>query len=279
MILCHQIILALAGSTSGAKPLSGAWVFQKNTQLHAIAPVVGRIGQRLNALGITTSADLDAFWKLVKMRGGVHRGQTIAGRTGRAKCFTVLLEGVACLSTQHEDGTRHIHAFHHTGDFPGLDSLVFPQSAEPSEVQALTSCSIGIIDRDALEQAMQRHPALGRALWRAAMMEAIIIRQRLFTARRPALERVAHLLCEQLTRLGINQGGIPLNQIDVADAVGLSVVHANRIFQELRQLGMLSKQRTLEVVDKKRLEELAAFDGRYLNPSESLSRWDLRIDD
>ena len=105
-----------------------------------------------------------------------------------------------------------------------------------------------------------------------------IVRQRLVVSRRSALERVAHLLCEQLTRLGIDEGVIPLSQIDIADAAGLSVVHTNRIFQELRQLGMLSKQRALEVVDKERLEDLAAFDGRYLDPSESLSRWDLRFD-
>ena len=166
----------------------------------------------------------------------------------------MLLEGVACLSTQHEDGGRQIYAFHYPGDFLGLHSFLFPQSAEPSEVQALTSCSIGTIDRDALEQAIQRHPALGRALWRAALTEVSIFRQRLVVSRRPALQRVAHLLCEQLARLGTDEGVIPLTQIDIADAAGLSVVHINRIFQELRQLGMLSKQRLIEVVNKERLQ-------------------------
>jgi CRP-like cAMP-binding protein len=136
-----------------------------------------------------------------------------------------------------------------------------------------------MIDRDALEQAIHRYPALGRALWRAALSEASIFRQHLVVTRRPALQRVAHLLCEQMARLGIDEGVIPLSQIDVADAAGLSVVHTNRIFQELRQLGMLSGQRAIEVVNKERLQKLAAFDGRYLDSSESLSRWDLRIED
>jgi len=82
-----------------------------------------------------------------------------------------------------------------------------------------------------------------------------------------------------MARLGIDEGIIPLSQTDVADAAGLSVVHTNRIFQDLRQLSMLSKQRALEVVDKEGLEGLAAFDASYLDSSESLSRWDLRIDD
>jgi len=237
------------------------------------------VGQRLNTLGITGSVDLDAFWNLVKVQDGIDRGETIVGRTGLTNHFAVLLEGIACFSTQHEDGARQIYAFHYPGDFLGLHGFVFPRTAEPSEVQALTSCSIGTIDRDALEQAMQRHPALGRALWRAALTEVSIFRQRLVVSRRPALQRVAYLLCEQLVRLGDDERVIPLTQIDVADAAGLSVVHINRVFQELRQLGVLSKQRLIEVVNKDRLQELAAFDPGYLDPGEALSQWDLRIDE
>jgi CRP-like cAMP-binding protein len=228
-------------------------------------------------LGVTGIPDLEAFQKLMTARGSVDRGQTIVGRTGLAKHFVVLLEGVACFSTQHEDGGRQIYAFHYPGDFLGLHSFLFPQSAELSEVQALTSCSISTIDRDELELEIQRHPALGRAFWRAAMTEASIFRQRLVISRQPALQRVAHLLCEQLSRLGIDEGVVPLNQIEVADAVGLSVVHVSRIFQELRQLDVLSKQRLIKVVNKERLQKLAAFDGRYLDLSKPLSRWDVRI--
>ncbi len=185
----------------------------------------------------------------------------------------VLLEGVACFSSQHEDGRRQIHALRYPGDFFGLDGFLSPRSAERSEVQALTRCSIGTIDRDALEQAMQRHPAIGRALWRAALTEVSVFRQRQVVSRLPELQRIAHFLCEQLARLEIDEGVIPLTQIDVADAAGLSVAHANRIFQELRQLDVLSKQPLIEVVNKGHLHKLAAFDARYLDLGESLSRW------
>jgi len=53
-------------------------------------------------------------------------------------------------------------------------------------------------------------------------------------ARWPALQRVAYLIREQLYRLGPESPIIPLSQIDVADAVGLSVVHTNCAFQDLR---------------------------------------------
>jgi CRP-like cAMP-binding protein len=248
---------------------------QQRSVVEVISPVI----QRLKTLGITASADFEAFWKLVRVAPEIDRGQTIVGPADLEKRFTVLLEGVACFATQHSDGGRQIHAFYHPGDFLGLHDSPFPRSAEFSEVQASTSCSVGTIERDALEREIEHHPALGRGLWRAAMTEASILRQRLVVTRRPALQRVAHLLCEQLARLEIDEGVIPLSQIDVANAAGLSVVHINRIFQELRQLGLLSKQRVIEVVDKVRLQELAAFDGSYLNLGASPFRWDLRIDD
>ena len=221
---------------------------------------------------------LKVFGKLMKVRGGICRGKSLADTMRSARHFTVLLEGLACMTTRHEDGARQIYAFHYPGDFLGLHGFLHPESTERIEVEALSNCSIGTIDRDILEQTMQRHPVLGKALWRAAMIEASIFRQRVVMARWPALQRVAHLLCEQLFRLGPDNRVIPLNQIEVADTVGLSVVHANRIFQDLRRLGVLSEKRRIEVVDKKRLKELAVFDGRYLDASEFLSRWDLRLE-
>jgi CRP-like cAMP-binding protein len=193
--------------------------------------------------------------------------------------FAVLLGGLACMTTRHEDGSRQIYAFHHPGDFLALHGFLYPESTELIEVEALSNCSVGTIDRDVLERTMQGHPELGQALWQAAMIEASIFRQRLVMARWPARRRVAHLLCEQLCRLGPTATVVPLSQIEVADTVGLSVVHTNRSLQELRRLCVLADKRCIEVVNKQRLQELAAFDGRYLDPSASLSRWDLRFDD
>jgi len=111
------------------------------------------------------------------------------------------------------------------------------------------------------------------AFWRGSMLEAAVYRQRLTkTNRGTALERVAHLLCEQLARrevVGIHTPRLPFSQIDVADAAGLSVVHVNRTIQNLRSLGVLSKASHIEVIDRERLEQLAKFDGLYLSPLQS----------
>ena len=128
-----------------------------------------------------------------------------------------------------------------------------------------------------------RYPSLGLALWRATMLEASIFRKRLLNVgRQPAIQRVAHLLCEQLARreaVGLNSATIPLTQMDLADAAGLSIVHINRTFQELRRLNILSKEgRAIKVVDRERLAGLASFNGNYLNMPQLLSHWQVKIE-
>jgi CRP-like cAMP-binding protein len=59
---------------------------------------------------------------------------------------------------------------------------------------------------------------------------------------------------------------LPLTQSDIADMVGLSVVHVNRMIQELRASGLIRWDRkTVTVLDINRLRELADFDPTYLN--------------
>src|SRR5882724_10541557 len=100
----QRLISQFAGCTSGANLPPTAWRegnFRGSMQQHAPAGVASPVGQRLNTLGITARADVDAFWKLVKVRDEIDRGQTIVSSTGLVKRFTVLLEGVACFSTLH----------------------------------------------------------------------------------------------------------------------------------------------------------------------------------
>jgi CRP-like cAMP-binding protein len=238
--------------------------------------------RRLRMLGVVSSGDLDAFLRRMKVSHGILPGETLASPIHSVNHLIVLLDGLACASIRHKDGGRQIYTFHHPGDFVGLHRFVFPRPEEHIQVEALASCFIGTIDYEIVDQLIQGHPSLGLALWRAAMIEANIVRERSAAMRRPALQRVAHLLFEQVARrstVGIGNRIIPLNDMEVADATGLTVVQASRILQDLRKLGVLSEeQHTVEVVNKERLQELAVFDARYLDADESLSRWDVRLD-
>jgi len=233
--------------------------------------------------GLESDTEAFAVVDRIKVRAGVSRGEDIIAPGSSRRHSTVLLEGVACLYERLKDGNRQIYAFQYPGDFCDFNQHVLPESNSEVGVAAMTDCSFGIIEYKDLEQLIARFPSLGLALWRATMLEASIFRKRLLNVgRQPALQRVAHLLCEQLARqeaVGINNATIPFTQMDLADAAGLSIVHINRIFQELRRLNVLSKEgRAIKVVNRERLVCLAGFDGHYLNMPHLLSNWQVKID-
>ena len=243
----------------------------------------GPLIQKLRSLGVDSDTELDAVLNRIKVRAGTRRGEDIIAPGRSPGHSTVLIDGVACLYERLQDGNRQIYAFQYPGDFCDLHQHVLPETNNEVAVAAITDCSIGIIEHKDLEQLIAQYPSLGLALWRASMLEASIFRKRLLNVgRQPALQRVAHLLCEQLARreaVGLNSATIPLTQMDLADAAGLSIVHINRTFQELRRLNILSKEgRAIKVVDRERLAGLASFDGNYLNMPQLLSHWQVKIE-
>ena len=88
---------------------------------------------------------------------------------------------------------------------------------------------------------------------------------------RPADRRLAHTLCELLVCLqviglaGVNSFELPISQGDVADALGISAVHMNRIVQALRTSGRLTWSNDLVTIpDVQGLKAFAEFDPAYL---------------
>jgi CRP-like cAMP-binding protein len=271
-----------APSISAVRPVGTTWglhVISLLNRRQAFGPLI----QKLRSLGVDSDTELNAVLNRLKVRAGTRRGEDIIAPGRSPGHSTVLMEGVACLYERLQDGNRQIYAFQYPGDFCDLHRHALPETNNEVAVAAITDCSIGIIEHKDLEQLIAQYPSLGLALWRASMLEASIFRKRLLNVgRQPALQRVAHLLCEQLARreaVGLNSATIPLTQMDLADAAGLSIVHINRTFQELRRLNILSKEgRAIKVVDRERLAGLASFDGNYLNMPQLLSHWQVRIE-
>lgn len=238
--------------------------------------------QKLVCLGINDERELDAVEARIKMRGLARRGDDIRAPGGSSKYSTLLIEGIACSYKRLSDGRRQIYAFHYAGDFCDLSRLVLPGTSTDIVVAAITDCTVGFIENRDIEQLIAQYPSLALALWRASILEASMFRERLLERDQPALQRVAHLLCEQLIRreaVGITSATVPLSQMDLADASGLSIVHISRTFKELLRLGIVAKGgRVMKVVDRERLMTLAAFDGAYLNAPQLLPNWSVKIE-
>jgi CRP-like cAMP-binding protein len=232
------------------------------------AGVANALIPKFKYLGMDRDEELQALLLLVKGEGRVSRGEDIVRVGSSPRYLTVLLTGVACRYKMMENGRRQIFTFQYPGDVCDIYRFALPELDDA--VSALTDSLIGVIFLEDIERISRQYPKLGLALWRDTMLEASIFRERLLNVgQRHALPRTANLLCEQMVRLeaiGMNGAVIPLTQVDLADAAGLSVVHMNRTIQDLRELGALLKNsRTIKVVNRDRLMDIAKFDGRYLN--------------
>jgi CRP-like cAMP-binding protein len=197
-------------------------------------------------------------------RDMIHQGQT-------DQSAYILASGWACSYKILPGGTRQIVDFQIPGDFLGLRSVLFrtaDHNVEPvTPVQASE-----VKERDLLE-AFSLTPRLATAvLWAASRDEAMVVEHLVGLGRRNATERMAHFLLElgvrlRLVGLGDKTGfDCPLSQYLLADAMGLSAVHVNRVLRELRENGLLTFQKgRVAFDDYEALVEFSGFDRAYLD--------------
>lgn len=201
----------------------------------------------------------------------VHQGQTHAAAY-------VLAEGWVCSYKLLHDGSRQIVDFQIPGDFLGLRSVLF-RTADHN-IEPVTAVEASEVLESDLLQAFSATPRLATAvLWAASRDEAMVVEHLVGIGRRDALERTAHFLLELSTRLilvgrGTRDGfACPLTQYQLADALGLSAVHVNRVLRELREDGLLTFQKgQVNIHDFDGLVDLAEFDRSYLDQDGPLLR-------
>jgi CRP-like cAMP-binding protein len=165
---------------------------------------------------------------------------------------------------------RQITSLHIPGDVAGLQRLHFPDLEY--SLYALGATVVAFLPDCAFKYALDRSRTLSQAFWRETFLEAAILREWVANlGRREALARVAHLICELAVRLqAVDLArdaclSIAWTQMDVADACGISNVHANRVVQELRRRGLIewdSKQ--VKIRDWEGLVHTGDFSDDYL---------------
>jgi CRP-like cAMP-binding protein len=119
----------------------------------------------------------------------------------------------------------------------------------------------------------ERHPGIAAALWRDTLVDAAIFREWMIgIGRKSAFGRIAHLFCEMYLKLeavglaGEHRCPLPITQIDIGDALGLSNVHTNRVLQEMRGKGLITlRSSTLVIQAWDELSRTSEFDPTYLH--------------
>lgn len=201
----------------------------------------------------------------------VKADQDIAQEGERLLTCPLLLDGFACRYRTLESGQRQIVAFLLPNDFCDLTSLL--QRKLDHSIGTLTPARIAFIPHAAVLGWIGHHPGLGQLLWRATLIDAASSREWIVNVgRRTAYQRTAHLLCELMLRMRVAGRArgltceMPLTQLELADALGLTPVHVNRTLQWLRSESLIEfGGGMLTVRNWRELKRAAGFNSVYLH--------------
>ncbi|MBZ9709263.1 Crp/Fnr family transcriptional regulator [Mesorhizobium sp. ESP7-2] len=182
----------------------------------------------------------------------------------------IVESGWGCLSHELAGGQRQILDFALRGD------LVMSRSNGGGALEtfvAQTDLNVLVASTKTFTLTAMKSPHLFSLIVEALGHNGAVIAEHLTNVgRRSALARTAHLFLELRTRLELigsvtrDSYECPLTQYDLADALGLTPIHVNRMLRELRERKFLEfRQGRVRVLDLRGMTEYAGFERSYID--------------
>lgn len=168
------------------------------------------------------------------------------------------------------EGTRQVLGFMLPGDFCDMHTSVLREMDH--SIATVTPCLVAAIDRAKLQEFVERTPTITHAFWLLQLIDLGVARSWIVSmGRRGSEARVAHLMCELFIRAnaaGLATGttcAMPISQILLSDALGLTPVHVNRVLRTFRTQGIMHLAKGELIIDDiSELVAVAGFNDVYL---------------
>lgn len=229
------------------------------------------LARKLATFVSLSPVDLLALTDLHRRRRKFAAGRNLLHQGEILPSAFILAHGWAFSYKVLTNGGRQIVDFKIPGDFLGLRSILFRSSDQ--SIEPITPIEASEFLQSDLFETFANAPRLATAmLWAASRDEAMVVEHLVGMGRRNAAERTAHVLLElgarlRLVGLADSHGyACPLSQYLLADALGLSAVHVNRVLRDMREQGLLTFQHGKVSFDNlKGLVDFAGFDMGYLD--------------
>jgi CRP-like cAMP-binding protein len=196
----------------------------------------------------------------------VEAGTTILMEGSSSPQLYTVLSGVGTRYKTLENGRRQVINFLFPGDFSGLQASLMGEMKH--SVEASTRMKLCVFKREDVWTLFRSHPERAYDLtWISAVEEFFLGETIASIGQRDAAQRVAWALVrifERLRAVGSaksNTVPFPFRQQDLADALGLSLVHTNKTLKKLRALNLAQwADGTLTVTNIAALADLAMAD-------------------
>src|SRR3954463_16306061 len=176
--------------------------------------------------------------------------------TGEESSTVYLLEsGWVARTRIIEDGRRQIIMVFLPGDLMGIKSMLLEH--QPDTIECLTAAHVRMIDqKHLLDLVAQDHAVSVRVMFQLGEDERRLHNWVAALGKGSAEERIATLLLDlrgRLSQAGLATGDgfqMPMTQQEIADHLGLTLVHVNRVLRRLREAGIVTVQRGAVMVDE-----------------------------
>ncbi len=232
--------------------------------------------QKLSAFVALAEAELAVLEQLHQRRKTFEAGRDLVHQGQSEQAAYILAAGWVVSYKIQPDGSRQIVDFQVPGDFLGLRSVLLHTSDHGIEpIVDIEAAEVLVSD---LLQAFAETPRLATAiLWAVSRDEAMVVEHLVGLGRRDADARMAHFLLELGVRLSLvgmgskNGYACPLTQYHLADALGLTAIHVNRVLRKLREDELVTFQDGFVTFNNyEGLVKLADFDPAYLDQKRPL---------
>ncbi|CAH0498254.1 Crp/Fnr family transcriptional regulator [Novosphingobium sp. CECT 9465] len=195
------------------------------------------------------------------------RGEQVFAQGSRPRQLYTLLSGVLMRTRLLEDGRRQVINFMFPGDFIGLQAALDGEMSHA--VEAVTSATLCVFARERFFDMVASQPRLAFDMtWLAAHEEAALEEHIVSLGQRNARERMTALavfLVQRAFDTGLAPDGVltmTVTQGQIADMLGLSLVHTNRTMQTLRRLGIVDWTiNAIRIPDFEKARQYARIDG------------------
>lgn len=179
------------------------------------------------------------------------------------KCFTVK-SGWMILYKTLRSGKRQILNCFLPGDFLGYE--LDKDGRQLYSLEALTECDLCVFPTDKLQEMMNNDIRLMQGYSKVLMRRSVLYAQHLVNVgRRDSKERLAAIVLELFDRgkFSINSAGqkmmpFPPTQEELADMLGLTQVHVNRVMRGMLEDKIIEcDKKVLTILDERKLKKIA----------------------
>ena len=237
-------------------------------------PVVVRVMQYV----ALSAADLKSLDAIIDGEITIRRRRDLVVDGYEYRKLGFVKEGYAMRYKLLRNGKRQILNVILPGDVVGLPGSFHDRALY--SVTAISDLRMHVCVLDAYVRLCYQRPQFGLALSWIAVQEATTYAEHIIdVGRRTPIERLSHFLLELYARLRAvgyteeNRFTLPFSQEVMADVLGLSVPHLNRMMQQLRAEKLIAdSERQVEFMDIEAMQTLAHYQPLELMPIPRLTK-------